>query len=165
MSKASPVAVMVAKILKLPAPMHKTALTMLVRKSIKFAGTAKLDILEMSEQKVHIKIVNRKIVQNHIGGIHACAMALLAETATGFVAGMNIPGDRLPLLKTMKINYVKRATGNLEAIANLNPKQIDFIKNNEKGELIVPVTITDDEGKSPIEAEMTWAWIPKKRKS
>ena len=33
-------------------------------------------------------------VQNHIKGVHACAMALLAESATGAVFGMNVPGKR-----------------------------------------------------------------------
>ena len=99
MSKPSPVATMVAKIKKLPAPVQKFALTTLVRKTVKLVGTAKLDILEMTPEKVHVRIVNRKIVQNHIGGVHAAAMALLAETATGFVAGMNIPGDRTSSFK------------------------------------------------------------------
>jgi hypothetical protein len=31
-------------------------------------------------------------VQNHIKGVHACGMALLAESATGAVFGMNLPG-------------------------------------------------------------------------
>ena len=75
---------------------------------------------------------NRKIVQNHIGGVHAAAMALLAETATGFVAGMSIPGDRLPLLKSMEVNYVKRAKGNLEAVASLDDEAIAMIVREEK---------------------------------
>ena len=30
-------------------------------------------------------------------------------------------------------------------------------------EVTVPVTITDESGQSPIQAEMVWAWVPKKR--
>ncbi len=164
MSKQSPIAALVSTIKKLPKPLQKSALTFAVRRTVKLVGTAKLDVIEMTPEKVHVKITNRKIVQNHIGGVHAAAMALLAETATGFVAGMSIPGDRLPLLKSMEINYVKRAKGDLEAVAKLDADAIAMIKKEEKGEVVVPVIVTDEDGNSPIEAKMTWAWIPKKRK-
>ena len=29
--------------------------------------------------------------------------------------------------------------------------------------VLVPVVITDASGNSPVEAEMLWAWVPKKR--
>lgn len=164
MSKKSPIASLVSSIKKLPKPLQKSALTFLVRRTVKFVGTAKLDIIEMTAEKVHVKVSNRKIVQNHIGGVHAAAMALLAETATGFVAGMSIPADRLPLLKSMEVNYVKRAKGDLEAVATLDKAAIEMIKKEEKGEIVVPVVVTDEDGNSPIEAKMIWAWIPKKRK-
>ena len=124
MSKKSPIATLVGNIKKLPKPLQKAALTMAVRRTVKFVGTAKIDVVEMTAEKVHIKLINRKIVQNHIGGVHAAAMALLAETATGFVAGMSIPADRLPLLKSMEVNYVKRAKGDLEAVASLDSSDI-----------------------------------------
>ena len=41
-------------------------------------------------------IAHRRKVQNHIGGVHATATALLAETATGMVVGMNLPDEKLP---------------------------------------------------------------------
>jgi hypothetical protein len=28
---------------------------------------------------------------------------------------------------------------------------------------VVPVVIKDESGEQPIQAEMTWAWVPKKR--
>src|SRR5262249_25140795 len=108
-------------------------------------------------------IRNRRPVQNHIRGVHAAAMALLAETATGFALGLHLPDDRLPLIRTMKIDYVRRAEGGLRAVAALRPEQIAQIRSEPKGDLVVPVTVTDDSGASPIECEMRWAWVPRKR--
>lgn len=43
-------------------------------------------------------LANRRRFGNHIGGLHAATMALLAETATGIVAGMTVaPTRRLQL--------------------------------------------------------------------
>ncbi len=58
-----------------------------------------------------VTLKNRRRVQNHIGGIHACGMALAAESATGIVVGMNVPDTAIPLCKSIKINFVRRCEG------------------------------------------------------
>jgi len=72
---------------------------------VKFAGTANINIHYVSQDLVKITLKNKPKVQNHIGGIHAIAAAVLAESATGIVFGMNVPDDSLPLLKSMHIDY------------------------------------------------------------
>ena len=130
---------------------------------VPFVGTAGLRYEVITPQRVVVRIRNQRKVQNHIQGVHAAAMALLAETATGFCVGMNLPDDKLPLIKTMKIDYVRRSQGDMVATAQLRPEQIQQILTQDKGEVTVPVTITDASGQQPIHAEMVWAWVPKKR--
>ena len=101
-------------------------------------------------------------MQNHIGSVHAAAMALLAESATGFIVGINLPGDKLPLIKCMNLNYVKRATGDMTAVATLTDAQIALLAQQEKGEINVQVKVTDETGIQPVECEMIWAWVPKR---
>eukprot|EP01137_Pigoraptor_chileana_P032642 Opistho-2@22320 len=133
--------------------------------AVKFAGTAGVDFVELKNDKVHVRIQNKKKVQNHIGSVHAAAMALLAETATGFVVGMNIPDNRLTVIKSMKVNYIKLAKGDMEAVSHLTPEHLEFIRTNEKGELLVPVKVTDSTGNEPVTCEMVWAWLPKVKKT
>ena len=90
-------------------------------------------------------------------------MVLLAETATGFCVGMNVPDDKLPLIKSMKVDFVRRAVGGLTAVASLQPEQIALMRSQDKGEVTVPVVITDESGQQPIQAEMVWAWVPKQK--
>jgi len=89
-------------------------------------------------------------------------MALLAETATGFVVGMNLPDDKLPLIKSLKVDYQKRTKGDMRAVATLSNEQIQLIRTTPKGEVLVPVVVTDESGQEPIQCEMLWAWVPKK---
>ena len=130
---------------------------------VPLVGTAGLRYEAISPERVVVSIRNQRKVQNHIKGVHAAAMALLAETATGFCVGMNVPDDKLPLIKTMKIDYVRRSVGGMRAEASLRPEQIQQILTQDKGEVTVPVIITDESGEQPIHAEMTWAWVPKKK--
>ncbi|WP_434626648.1 DUF4442 domain-containing protein [Chromobacterium sp. CV08] len=151
------------KVGRLPVAWRSTVLSMMFGKIVPFLSTAGLRFEEVGHHRLSVSIRNRKKVQNHIRGVHAAAMALLAETSTGFVVGMNMPDDKLMLLKSMKVNYIKRSQGDMRAVATLTPQQIQSMHELEKGEVLVEVQVTDDSGESPIICEMLWAWIPKKR--
>ena len=75
---------------------------------------------------------------------------------------MNVPDDKILLIKEMNLKYVKRSSGKVIATASLTQGQIDKIKNEPKGDIAVPVILTDDEGKEPVKAEAIWAWREKK---
>ena len=153
----------VNKVHKAPQFMQSFLLTTLFSSKVKFAGTTGVKLEKVTHQQTILTLKNKKSVQNHIGGIHAIAAAVLAESATGIVFGMNVPDDRVPLLKSMTVKYQRRMQGNLKAVANLSAEQIRLIEQKEKGDVIVPVIITDESGQQPIECEMEWAWVSKKR--
>lgn len=154
----------VAVIKKFPKATHSYLMTKLFCSQVKFANTSKIIIVDIEPQQVYLTLANRKKVQNHIGGVHAIAAALLAESATGIVFGMNLPDSALPLLKSMTIHYQRRMQGSLKAIATITDEQIALL-NEEKGNMDIIVSITDESGQQPIECVMTWAWITKKPKS
>ncbi|MFC6283210.1 MULTISPECIES: DUF4442 domain-containing protein [Polaromonas] len=131
-----------------------------LRRAVPFTGTAGLDFLQMGKGLVEVGIKNEKRVQNHIGGVHASAMNLLAETATGMVVGMNVRDDCIPLAKELKMAFKKRATGGLRAVATLSDEQRAAMQASDKGEVNVAVTVTDEAGVNPVECEFVWAWIP-----
>lgn len=151
----------VAQIQKLPNFLQKTALSFTLGNAVKFVGTAGIRFEKMSHHEVILTLDNKSKVQNHIQQIHAAATALLAETATGMVVGMNLPDGKIPLLKNMSIDYVKRSQGQQKAVATLDEDTIQLLQSEAKGEILVPVTITDSVGTEVIRASMLWAWISK----
>ncbi|MFB2538113.1 DUF4442 domain-containing protein [Acinetobacter sp. c3-l95] len=146
----------------LPKAMQRTFWTKLFGRIVPMVGTAKIRYIEVSPSQVVVKIDNHKDMQNHIKGVHAAATALLAETATGFVTGLNVPDDRILLIKSLHVDYVKVAKGALTATATLSDEQRAMIFNTEKGELAIPISVVDDSGKEPVKCEMIWAWRPKR---
>lgn len=154
----------VALIKKFPNATHSFLMTKLFCSQVKFANTAKVTIVDIKPREVKLTLANKKRVQNHIGGVHAIAAALLAESATGIVFGMNLPDSRLPLLKSMTINYQRRMQGSLTAVATISAQQAEQL-TEEKGNMEIIVEITDESGQQPIECIMTWAWIEKRTKS
>jgi len=163
MTKKNKMNKIVSKINSLPEFLQTKALSTLFGKMVKFTGTAGTRVEQLTEQKAVISLKNKKNVQNHIGSVHAVASILIAESATGYLVGMNIPDTSIPVIKTIKADYIKRAKGDMKAVATLSDKQIKQMQRLEKGETVVPVTVTDGEDKEPILMEMVWAWTPKRR--
>ncbi len=131
-----------------------------LRRAVPFVGTAGIHFVDVSPERVEVTLANEHKVQNHIHSIHASAMNLLAETATGMVVGMNVRDDCVPLAKEIRMAFKKRATGALRAVAVLTPEQRAALQSSDKGEINVAVVVTDETGISPVECEFIWAWVP-----
>ena len=95
----------VDKINKKPKLYRNWLLNYLLGSTIKFVGTAGVKCETLTREQSIWTLKNKKKVRNHIKGVHAAAMGLLAETATGMVVGMNVPDDRIPVIKSMKVTY------------------------------------------------------------
>ena len=149
---------------KFPKSIRSTLWSKAFGRVVPMVGTANIRYLEVDKNHVTVRIENQRNMQNHIKGVHAAAMALLAETATGFLTGLHIPDDRILLIKSLHVDYLKVAQGGLTANATLSADQQKFIADNEKGELLIPVTVIDDSGNEPIQCQMLWAWLPKRKK-
>ncbi len=50
-------------------------------------------------------------------------------------------------------------SGDVTAVATLSPEQALKIRNMPKGDIIVPVRLSDSRGNEPAVAEMCWAWV------
>lgn len=152
------------KLDKLPQSWRMPVFTFMIGKMVKLAGTTGCKVTEINQHRCVVELANKKKVQNHIGSIHAAGIALLAESATGYLTSLSIPDNRIQVIRTLKVTYLKRASGDMKAVASLDDEQIKYIQETEKGELEIPVVITDETGTETAEASMIWAWTPKKKK-
>ena len=162
MAVTNPLRTFVDKVNQYPQWLSSRLMTWVFRYKVKLAGTTGIEVLQTDGKTATYRQKNKRKAQNHIGSVHAAAMALLAVSCTGFIVGINLPGDKLPLIKRMDLNYVKRATGDMTAVASLTDEQIALMQTAEKGEVNVKVNVTDATGIEPIECEMIWAWVAKR---
>ena len=79
------------------------------------------------------------------------------------MTGMTIPDDRILVIRSMELTYLKRASGDMTAVASFSEEQLEYVRNTPKGDITVPVVITDETGTETVKAEMIWAWTPKKK--
>lgn len=161
MSQTNRLSKLVKATSKFPKSLRSTLWSKAFGRVVPMVGTANIRYLEVDQHHVTVRLENQRNMQNHIKGIHAAAMALLAETATGFLTGLHVPDNRILLIKSLHVDYVKVVQGGLTATATLSKEQQDYIAAQDKGEMLIPVTVTDDSGIEPIKCEMVWAWLPK----
>src|SRR5579863_9166493 len=135
-----------------PAGLRRALITWVFGGTVHFVRTAGVRFVELREEQAVLRLANRRRVQNHIGTVH-----------TGAVFGMNVPDDHIPLLKSMRIDYTKRSQGALKAEASLSLELRTRIRNEDRGEVAVPVKITDESGEPTVTCEYVWAWRPKKK--
>lgn len=149
----------------LPAGARASILSKAFGKVVPFVGTAGVYYEQVEPNQVVVSLNNTKPVQNHIGSVHAVAVTLLAETATGFILALNLPSDRILLIKSYSVNFYRPLKkGQVAAIATLSDDARLKILNTPKGEMVIPCVIKDrdsDSERDSITVEMTWAWIPK----
>ena len=62
----------------------------------------------------------------------------------------------------MNLKYVKRARGDMKAVAHLSDEQVRILATEPKGDFMVSVKVTDESGDEPVICEMNWAWVEKR---
>ncbi|GAA4390281.1 hotdog fold domain-containing protein [Tsukamurella soli] len=99
-------------------------------------------------------------VQNHIGTYHAIAACNLAEVAMGMVMEASTPPSHRWLPKSMKVDYLAKATSSLTATATF-AEPVDFDAITTGREVVVSIAVTDSRGAEVVHADIT-TWVTPK---
>lgn len=149
-----------------PDRLRAPLVTKAVGEVIPFIDTAGCFIDAYTPTRVAVRLDNRTAVQNHLGGLHAAALALLAETASGLVVALNVPDGSSPLLRTMDVSFDQFARESAVAEATLSPDEGRTIQSRPLGQLSVEVRLTaPDADETLVEGTLKWAWVPEERLS
>ena len=98
----------------------------------------------------------RRKVQNHIGTVHAIAMANLCEIVAGTLTEVSIPASMRWIPRGMQINYVAKATTDLHA-EGLFPEIVE----GEAQDVVVPVKVMDADDNVVVTADITMYLSPR----
>ena len=152
-----------ARIAKLPKGMQNWATNFAFRRAVPFVGTSKVHYEKVSPQEWIAHVPNKRRVQNHLGQVHAGAMMVVAESVAVTMMGMNLPPDRLPLVKSLEAKFVRRSKGKIRAVARLTDEQLHRIKTEPKGEVVIEVDLRDETGEVPAVITVVPAWTSRKK--
>jgi len=150
----------------LPPRLRRPLVTKSVGEVIPFVDTAGCFVEAYSPRRVAVRLDNDPGVQNHLGGLHAAALALLAETASGLVVALNVPDGSSPLLRTMDVSFDQFARSAVQAEATLTDEEGHQVQSRPLGQIEVDVTLTaPDDDATLVSGTLKWAWVPEERLS
>lgn len=107
-------------------------------------------ISELRQGGATVQVPFRREVTNHMGTLHAIALCNAAELAAGMMTNVSIPNGARWIPKGMTVEYLAKAKSDVTAVALGD--EIDW---NSEGDKLVPVEISDSEGKKVFTARIT----------
>jgi acyl-coenzyme A thioesterase PaaI-like protein len=149
-----------------PPRLRRPLVTSAVGEVIPFVDTAGCYIEAYTPRRVAVRLDNEERLRNHLGGLHAAALALLAETASGLVVALNVPDGSSPLLRTMGISFDEFARDAVRAEATLTGDEGTQIQSRPLGQIEVDVTLAEPGVDATlVSGTLKWAWVPEERLS
>jgi acyl-coenzyme A thioesterase PaaI-like protein len=161
------------KLLANPTPLNILALDKVLKLGIPFNAPHGFKIKSLSRKAVIIALPNKKLNHNHLGGIHACAMATVGEYCAGLslLTSFGISKYRL-IMSDMNVKYTYQGRVDLEGFCS--PEQIDVekvrigLETEGKYSQELLTVIRDLEGKEVARVSTIWQlknWEQVKTKS
>jgi acyl-coenzyme A thioesterase PaaI-like protein len=115
-----------------------------------YFATIRPRFVELRPGLCQVTMRKRRAVQNHIGTVHAIAMANLCELAAGMLMEVTIPVAMRWIPRGMTIEYLRKAQGRVSAVARL-----DKTEWHAPEDIGVPLTVTDAAGTEVVRAVIT----------
>lgn len=111
---------------------------------------------ELSPGHAVARLRKRRRVQNHIGTVHAIAIANLCEFAAGTMSEVTTPIDMRWIPKSMNIDYQAKAATSLRAVAAM-----PLIEARTAQDVNVHVDVFDANDHRVVQADITMYLTPR----
>lgn len=128
---------------------------------VPYTFTIQPEILELRPGYARITIKDRRSVRNHLKSIHAIALTNLGEVTSGLAVLTAVPDTHQSILKSLSIEFLKKARGRLVAESQA-PENLKITDENEPTTVIAQIFDADRN----VVARLTASWVvgPKRKK-
>lgn len=122
---------------------------------VPYSGTISPRVSRFERGHAIVELRDRRGVRNHLGSVHAIALANLGELATGLSVIGALDASTRGILVGLEVSYLKKARGRLEAEARWEVTEvIEPISSQVEAE------IRDDEGDVVAVVRAAWRLAP-----
>lgn len=154
-------AALLEKLLNRPGKLARFAVDNLLRTAIPFNAPHGFYFKKIDAHEVQIGLPNFPLNHNHLGGMHACAIATLGEFCAGMTLVKNLGFRKYRfILSELRVKYHLQGRTSLTGIATLTAEEIARIKTEleTQEKILYPHTtrIFNAHGELVAEVESVW---------
>ncbi|GAB3748025.1 hotdog fold domain-containing protein [Lysobacter olei] len=120
-----------------------------------YFGTIAPLIVALEPGRCEVRMRDRRRVHNHLGTVHAIALCNMAELAAGVMTDATLPPTMRWIPKGMSVDYLKKATGTMHAVA-LPERPLEAAEAGFEAPVTVEVR---DEGGEPVFRARIAMWV------
>lgn len=137
------------------------ALEKIFNTGIPFNIPHKFKFVELSHQKTLLKLPFILKNKNHLGGLHACAVATLGEYPAGLSLIKKFGASRYRLImKRLQAEYFKQATTGVYGEVIIDHQELDQVgqklKTDDSAEIIMTTNILNEDEEVIAVVQTTW---------
>ncbi len=130
---------------------------MLLGRTVPYSGTTKPRVIALEPGRAVISMRDRRAVRNHLGSIHAVALANVGELASGLAMTAALAPSVRAIVTRLDITYHKKARGTLTAEGRASPPSTI----TEPVEVPAEASITDPSGDLVSTVTVSWLLGPR----
>lgn len=138
-------------------PGGKFLFSVLLGRIIPYSGSIGARIEELTPGHAKITLKDRRKVRNHLGSVHAIALANLGELTTGLAAMAGMPPKTRCILRGLEVSYEKKARGFLTSTCDC-----ELVSPTENTEYTIVAEIRDVAGDVVSTVSALWVIGPEK---
>ncbi len=133
-------------------PGGKFLFSMLLGRVVPYSGSIGAVVEELRPGYACVTLKDRRKVRNHLGSVHAIALANLGELTTGLAAMAGMPPKTRSILRSLEVSFEKKARGRLTSTCTS-----EIAAPQDNTEYSVRAEVRDEAG--DVVALITGLWI------
>ena len=134
-----------------PLPGGRRVFSWIIGRITPYSGTMGAVVTELEPGRCVARLQDRRKVRNHLGSVHAVALANLGELTTGLAVMGAMPPSVRGIVVALEVTYQEKARGTLVAEARCPIPRV-----RERTEHRVRSSIRNSEGREVARVEATW---------